>query len=263
MTPRPEMATHSRLAVAKENQQGSALVLNEAELASLGAGNEHRIERPRVDICFTFDTTGSMEDKIDGLVQSTVHLVHDLDVLGLDWRVTTVPFGDLTVPWDRIDGTCPFVATRTAAETQLRSMPRYSGGGNEGESAIEAMHVALRKSYRSGAVKILVLITDEPAHLSAQATPESVSHALRRAEAVCFVASPDLAYYRRWAADNGGRWIRIGRIMETAAVLELLRSLVRRVAQVANSVHEVGGGSVQRYRELTRGSDAPIGRAVS
>lgn len=196
-----------------------------------------------------------MSDKIDGLVRCTVDLVRQLDGLQLDWRVTTVPFGDLTVPGDRVVTNLPFVADRAAAEAQLRAMPRFSGGGNEGESSIEAMQRALTKSYRAGAVKVLVLLTDEPALVSSEARTEHVTCGLRDAEAICFVAAPCLPYYRRWAATNGGTWYPIGPSMELAGIVAVLRALLRQVASVAHDVHRLGEGSVRRYLELTSGAE--------
>lgn len=232
---------------------GPTLVLGSERVVAPGTGFQ-LASRP-VDICFVFDTTGSMSDKIDGLVRCMVELVQELARLDLDWRVTTVPFGDLTIPGDRVVGSQPFVSTQAAAEAQLRSMPGFSGGGNRGESSIEAMQAALAKRFRPEVVKVFVLLTDEPALQSRQAVPEMVGRALREAEAICFVASPDLPYYRRWAEENGGTWLLIGPSMDTRAVLSLLRSLVRQVASVAHQVHEVGGGSVRRYLEITSGSE--------
>ena len=196
-----------------------------------------------------------MSNKIDGLVRCTVDLVHELDGLDLDWRVTTVPFGDLTVPGDRIVADLPFVTDRRAAEAQLRGMPRFSGGGNDGESAIEAMQQAMAKQYRHDAVKVFVLLTDEPALESPQTSTSDVTRGLHEAQAICFVASPELPYYRSWATANGGAWFPISASMDLSAVVDVLRTLVKRVATVAHAVHQIGQGSVRRYLELTSGGE--------
>lgn len=232
---------------------GPVLVLGDGQVASLAPGADHRLRRSMVDIRFVFDTTGSMSDKIRGLVRCVGELVAELSSLDLDWRMVIVPFGDLTVPGDRIETGFPLVDTCKAAQAQLRSMPRFSGGGNSGESAIEAMLAALARPWRPRAVKVVVLITDEPALVSQRARPEMVAEELRQHDAICFVASPDLPYYRAWAADNGGRWLVIGPSMDTGHLLGLLRSLVVDVATVAGQVHLLAGGSVRRYRELTSG----------
>lgn len=233
------------------------LVLRSGKPTPLVAGRRQSVRKGAVDVCFVFDTTGSMSDKIDGLVRCTVDLVGELGRLGLDWRVVTLPFGDLTVPGDRVVADMPFVADRAAAEDQLRRMPRFSGGGNEGESAIEAMQQAAAREYRAGAVRIVILLTDEPALVTGQIGPGAVTSRLREAEMVCFVGSPDRPYYREWATANGGKWFPIGPSMDFSVVVDMLRSLVREVAAVAHAVHQLGGGSVGRYLELTSGSDQP------
>lgn len=163
----------------------------------LGAGQSLSASRRELDVCFVFDTTGSMYDKIDGLVRCMDSLVAELGRMALDWRVTTVPFGDLTVPGDRVVGNQPFVADVQSASRQLRSMPRFSGGGNLGESSIEAMQAAVAKPYRRRAVKILILITDEPA-LGHERGSQIVHGALSSLDAACFTVAPDIGYYKSW-----------------------------------------------------------------
>jgi hypothetical protein len=204
--------------------------------------------QPLVDICLVFDTTGSMSDKIDGLSSCMTGFVDRLAGLGLDWRITTVPFGDLTVPRDRVVGDLPFVRSVIAAKALIRRMPRFSGGANEGESSIEAMRTALSKPWRDGAVKILVLLTDEPAVGPERA--DVVRRAIRQAEAICFCVTSDAPYYRTWAAESAGTWVQIAATMDTGALLAKLRSLIDDVATVAADVHAVAGGSVRRYLEL-------------
>jgi hypothetical protein len=219
-------------------------------------------KRATVDICLVFDTTGSMSDKIDGLVHCMVDFVGELAKLRLDWQLTAVPFGDLTVPGDRVVGDLPFVSTREAAERLIQTMPRFSGGGNIGESSLEAVLAALRKPYRSRSLKVLVILTDEPPLEGIQLTFGTVARALQAKEVICFVASPNLAGYRRWARENGGVWYPISSHMDTNALLKFLRSLVKDVATVAKAVHDLGGGSVRRYLEASgkRPGELPSGR---
>lgn len=223
-------------------------------------GQEYRsTATSEVDVNFIFDTTGSMTDKIDGLVASTVDLVRELATLSLDWRVTTVPFGDLTIPGDEVVSKQPFVTTHEAAEKQLRTMPRFSGGGNEGESSLEAIDAALRKSYRRSAVKILVLITDEPALQNRSHNINNTGRALREAEVIFFAATPDLPYFKQWAKECGGAWVPVGQTMDTRRLRELLRALVQEVARVASDVNQLAGGSVRQYLALPSRPDRSIG----
>jgi len=138
-------------------------------------------------------------------------------------------------------------------------MPRFGGGGNMGESSLEAMDAALKKKYRSDAVKVLVLITDEPSLENATFKMDKTGQQLRQAEVICFVVSPDLPYFRHWATDCGGAWALIGQTMDTVYLRQLFRELVRQVATVASDVYQLAGGSVKEYLALPSRPDRSIG----
>jgi hypothetical protein len=201
--------------------------------------------RSMADICIVFDTTGSMSDKIDKLIECMAGFVDELDNLSLDWRTSVAPFGDLTVPGDRVEHKWPFATTVEHAKAQLRQMPRFSGGGNMGESSIEAMLGALDKPWRPGAVRVVVLLTDEPALGENRAY--SVLTGLQEHEVVTFVASPDLEYFKTWAKQTGGKWFKIGQSMDTGNLLSLLRGLTHQVAITAAEVHAIAGGDYKKY----------------
>jgi hypothetical protein len=224
--------------------QAPMLDLGDGTLVSLTPGMSIKTEPSQADICIVFDTTGSMSDKIDGLIACMSDFVDQLGKLSVDWRISVLPFGDLTVPGDRVELQWPFVQTVQQAKKQLSDMPRFSGGGNEGESAIDAVLGATGKPWRKGAVRLAVLLTDEPAlgvHRNQQ-----VQARLRGSEIITFVASPNIDYYRSWASATGGKWFQIGQSMDTAELLVLLRRLVKDVAKVAADVKAIAGGSYKR-----------------
>lgn len=229
------------------------MVLPDGSSVVARSGTKGNVQRRALDLCFVFDTTGSMSDKIDGLVACMDDLVAKLGSLALDWRVTTVPFGDLTVPGDEVVINEPFITSVSAATRQLRSMPRFSGGGNTGESAVEAMLAACRKAYRKEAVKVLVLITDEPA-LGVQQGQHSVHSALSSLDAVCFTVAPDFSYFKQWASQHGGEWRQVRTSVNTTAIMNLFTSLLARMVEVVDSVHRLGGGSVRAYLSQGRTS---------
>jgi hypothetical protein len=218
-------------------------------MAVLHEGSTVQVKRDKLDLCFVFDTTGSMYDKIDGLVRCMASLVADLARLTLDWRVTTVPFGDLTVPGDRIVDDLPFVRDLQSASRQLGSMPQFNGGGNDGESSVEAMLAACKKPFRSDAVKVIVLITDEPAVGASPQRVRAVNKALGALDAACFTVAPDIDYYHDWARRHGGEWREVAAAVDTSAIMHLFTSLLARIAVIADSVHRIGGGSVRAYLE--------------
>ena len=219
------------------------------DLAQLKAGTQFRPAGRAVDVCFVFDTTGSMTDKIEGLIATMSDLVRELGDLDLDWRTTVVPFGDLKIPGDRIVDDLSFVDTVDGAVAQLRELPRFSGGGNRGESSIEAVQAALAKPFRPEAVRVLVLLTDDHAHQD-RTSASVLEGQLLEAEAIAFVLSPPTEYYRRWARTTAGQWYQISASVRPQAVLELLRNLCRDIAAVSAKVHELAGGSVAAYRAL-------------
>ena len=175
-----------------------------------------------VDFVAIFDTTGSMSDKIHALIATMAEVVAELGRMQLDWRFKTVPFGDLSVPGDRIVVDLPFVATVAQAQSQLRHLPRFSGGGNVGESSADAMLAATRLRFRSNAVKVLVLLTDEPA-LGRPQGIGAVDSALTTLDAICFTIAPPYDYFRRWAVQHGGEWRQVATSVDTAGLVATSR----------------------------------------
>jgi hypothetical protein len=207
-----------------------------------------------VDICIVFDTTGSMSGKIKGLINSMTDFVDELGKVALDWRISVVPFGDLTVSGDRVVLDLPFVTTAEQAKEQLTKMPRFSGGGNKGESSIEAVLGATGKRWRDGAVRILILLTDEPALKPGRS--DNVLATLLSAEVITFVASPDHPYYKSWAQRTEGEWFKIGQSMNTDTLMDLLHRLVGDVAALAADVIDKFGGNYGEYLRSAAGNRA-------
>ena len=201
-----------------------------------------------VDICFVFDTTGSMSDKIKGLTDSLVKFVGELARLSLDWRITAVPFGDLTVKGDKVVDDLPFVRTPKEGQQMLRRLPRFSGGTNVGESSLEAVLAGLAKPYRSDAVIVLVVLTDEPPLESGDLTADFVADQITTREVIYFAAATDHPGYRRWAADNSGQIVPDQAEHEHGPTYSAsLSSLMADLPQVAKAVHNLGGGSIPGY----------------
>jgi hypothetical protein len=204
-----------------------------------------------IEVVFVFDTTGSMNDKIDGLVACTTALVGELDASGIDWSVTTVPFGDLTVVGDTIEEHLPWVTGVHQADAQIRGMRRNSGGGNYGESSFEALEAALAKQGRSGALRVLILLTDEPP-LTHNLDPDAVLASVVAADVLCFVVADDLPVYRSLAERTGGQWFPIGSLVDMSSIVDQLAGIGRTVALRAAEVRQLGG-SPQAALELGRG----------
>jgi von Willebrand factor type A domain len=225
----------------------------EAKVVRMEVGRDST--KALADLVFVIDTTGSMNDKIDGLIESCESFVDRLASRHIDWAAAVVGFGDLTVEGDRIVAT-PFSSSAERVKALLRGLPRYSGGGNEGESSLEALRAALEQpGYRSGAMKVFVLITDEPA-LQQALRPSTVTGMLREAGAIAFVLSPNIKYFRSMAADTGGQWWRVDSGGDFTKILEVFDKIATRVASTVAAVQKLADGNVKEYLKLppsTRG----------
>jgi hypothetical protein len=204
-----------------------------------------------VDVAIAFDTTGSMSSKIDGLVACAAAMVRTLDGTGLDWRLTAVPFGDLLVFGDTIDESLPWCADVAVAEASLRSMRRNSGGGNDGESSFEAVLAAARKVGRQGALRVVLLVTDEPPLTHAVGAGQVLDE-LRGRDVLCSVISPDRDDFRSFAEMTGGTWLLIGSSVDMRSLVEAWGRLGGAIATRVRAVVEFGG-SPQRALELEAG----------
>ncbi len=201
-----------------------------------------------VDLVFVIDTTGSMSDKIESLLATCSRFVEDFNALHLNHRIAIVAFGDLRVRGDKIQNTA-FTSNVEVTKKSLQNIPRNSGGGNEGESSLEALERALSLPFRSDAVKAIVLITDEPAdqhHLLA----DDMINRLAEREMLAFVASPPHDYFKRMAQRNGGKWYKISAHTRFNDLLDVFRDLARKVSQAVFDVYQVGDGSVANYLRL-------------
>lgn len=211
--------------------------------------------KARADLVFVIDTTGSMNDKIDALIETCQSFVDRLATRRIDWVAAVVGFGDLTVEGDRIVAT-PFSSSAERVKALLRGLPRYSGGGNEGESSLEALQAAIDlPGYRPDAMKVVVLITDEPA-LQKKIRPSAMTGRLRESGVIAFVLSPKINYFRSMAADTGGEWWNVDSGGDFSRILALFDKIATRVAATLESVHKLTGGDVKAYLGLpasTRG----------
>lgn len=201
-----------------------------------------------VDVATVFNTTESMSNKIQSLIASLADIFGLLGPRQVHWRFVSVPFGDLTLPGDRIVTDLPFTAHVASAQRQLRSLPRFSGGGNPGESSGEALLATLEREFRPNAVKVVVLVTDEPA-LGGRLIHDRVDQAPGWFEAICFTIALDLTYFHRWAEQHGGTWQPIGTTIDGGSLMRLFDEVMAGAVRVADEIHTRHSGSVRRYRQ--------------
>ena len=118
--------------------------------------------RPKIDVLFVLDATGSMQAQIDGVQHGIVDFARQLSQRGLDENVGLVAFRD-----ERVDGPAdvlqfangPFTADYDDFSRKVGAV-RADGGGDEPESSLDALRLAAGQPFREGATRVLLLITD-------------------------------------------------------------------------------------------------------
>lgn len=232
----------------------------------LGSGKNEsrelsRVERPSeeetllatrgksVDLVFVIDTTGSMSDKIKGLLQTCAKFVDRFARLEMDSRIAIVAFGDLTVKTDKIVAT-GFTSHIETTKNSLKKIPRFSGGGNRGESSLEALQKAMALGFRENAVKVLILITDEPALQNYNLKVGDVIEQLCARELLTFVVATPERYYKEMASRSGGKWYKISANTDFTDLLEMFGDIASKVSETVADVYRLGDGRVSDYLRL-------------
>lgn len=205
----------------------------------------------QVDIVFVFDTTGSMDDKISALIQTCTRFVEEADGLQLDPQFALISFGDISVQGggDRIELVVPLTPDIATVKHGLTYIPRNNGFGNVGESSMEAMQEVFKLPYRPKAVKVVILITDEPA-LQHQYKAKEISTKLTEREFLVFVIATNEPYYKEMARKNGGIWKQIGADTDLSEILAIFKEIAKKVSRVVKDVQLIGKGSVKEYLKL-------------
>ncbi len=205
----------------------------------------------KVDVVFVFDTTGSMSNKIHELVETCKQFVNEAGKFGLDLQYALIAFGDISVRGggDTIQLVFPLTDNIERVKHGLTHIPLNSGFGNIGETCLEAIQEAFKIRHRENAVKVLILLTDEPA-LRYTTTPERIIQELSMREYLVFAIAIDQPYYRDMAEKNGGIWKQISPNTKLPELLAIFKEMASRVTQVAAEVHLVAKGSVKEYLRL-------------
>ncbi len=127
-------------------------------------------ERRSVDIVFAFDTTGSMEEQIEGVKRICVDFANRLREHNRDFRLGLVAFGDEIRSVHNADGDL------TADAEEFKgwiSQLQADGGDDTPEISLDAVQRAAEMSYRPSTQKVIILITDAPPHVRDDGTPFS------------------------------------------------------------------------------------------
>lgn len=199
-------------------------------------------DRP-VDVVFTFDTTGSMEDEFEAVKGAAIDFVEQLTMRNRDARLALVTFGD------DVRSVLPEAGSLTPSAAMFREwMSRQSvyGGGDDPENPLDALERALSLRFRKGAQVIFVLITDSYAHerdhITHRTAREVVNH-LKRCQVSLFAIAPDIDPYHAMVAELGGTLTDIDERFDFEdAVLKISRMTAK---QYKLTLTSPGGGALR------------------
>ncbi len=123
--------------------------------------------KPRVEVCFVLDTTGSMGGLIEGAKQKIWSIANELVSAkpAPDLRIGLVGYRDRGDEY--VTKTVDLTNDIDAVYAQLKTF-QAAGGGDEPESVNEALDAAVNKMSWSGGsegLKIIFLVGDAPPHM--------------------------------------------------------------------------------------------------
>lgn len=150
----------------------------------LGA-TEEAAPRPRIEVCFLLDTTGSMSGLIEGAKQKIWSIANEMASAkpAPEIRFALVAYRDRGD--DYVVRHFPLTDDLDEIHAQLMKF-EAGGGGDTPESVNEALATAVRKTEWSGdrdALKVIFLVGDAPPHMDYQGEPqypEICAEAVRR-----------------------------------------------------------------------------------
>jgi len=151
-----------------------------------------------------------------------------------------VAFGDLTIsPPDKIFR-FPLIKDAhriSKAFEEILNKYRTSGGGNTGESSIDALWEAVEGlKFRQGAIKVLLLFTDEPP-LDPDTRQRTMNYTItefERRQILCFCITIPDARFKRLAKETGGNWFLISQDVNFLSILDqLFARVIEKVEEIA------------------------------
>jgi Mg-chelatase subunit ChlD len=160
-------------------QHASALIPALAFALTVGGSNPAKgetktINKPKIEVCFVLDTTGSMSGLIEGAKQKIWSIANEIATAKPtpDIRFGLIGYRDRGDEY--VVKTFDLTNDLDAIYSQLQSF-RAAGGGDTPESVNEALDEAVRKvswSNDRSALKIIFLVGDAPPHMDYANAPK-------------------------------------------------------------------------------------------
>lgn len=217
------------------------------EIKHTGNPVHFKREIVQAEIVFVVDTTGSMSDKISGLMQTCSKFAAETVRRQIACRMGILCFGDLTIqPPDKMVAfpLTPGAERITNAFNVVLRKHGCSGGANRGESSIDALFKAMDLfGENRQAVRVFLFFTDEP-----PLEPDTLGRSMRQAieecrkrGITCFaVTVPDMRF-KALAADTGGEWFHISPGVDFTVILDrLFPRVAERIEEIALQLPQGG-----------------------
>ncbi|BAU13202.1 hypothetical protein LEP3755_37410 [Leptolyngbya sp. NIES-3755] len=135
----------------------------------------------KADILFVLDCTGSMQGEIDAVRDAITSFADTIQSQSVRARVGLIEFRDRLIGEEQrvllFEGE-PFTSNPTLFREQVGKL-RASGGGDEPESSLDAVLLALDQPFDPTANKVIVLVTDAPPHLP-DVTVQSIDQVVQK-----------------------------------------------------------------------------------
>jgi OOP family OmpA-OmpF porin len=172
-------------------------------------------ERP-VDIVFVFDTSGSMQEEIDGVKEAAIQFAENLRMRNRDARLALVTFSvEMRDVYD-FTGDIRMFQRWVAGQ-------RAHGGDNRPENPLDALRLGMSLHFRPHSQRVFVLITDEPANENNDVTSLTISavgQMLKSGRISLFQIAPEIDQYRQLSAIVNGTRFDIANQAEFSRLIE-------------------------------------------
>jgi Mg-chelatase subunit ChlD len=119
------------------------------------------------DIMFVLDCTGSMQGEIEAIKEAIISFANTIESDGVRVRVGLIEFRDRLIQEEHRVLTFNseiFTSDAVAFRNEVAKL-RAGGGGDEPESSLDAILLALRQPFTNTGSKVIVLVTDAPPHI--------------------------------------------------------------------------------------------------
>jgi hypothetical protein len=151
----------SMLILTNQTEAGTYMLINYKRYRNDVSVSEYGsvIEAGKADVVFVIDTTGSMNWPITNVIENIDAFSDYLSNLGVDIRVGLVEYKDIYE--DGMDSTKDYGFFYDLEEFKNAIHGFYiNGGGDNPETAVDALNVMCKTEFRAGVNKFAILVTD-------------------------------------------------------------------------------------------------------